>query len=76
MCFRSDHYGSVVGERDQLLEQKTEAQHSYLKNMDRGKEDNKKVGRGERRGKREREGEKVERKGKRDFSTATGQFSS
>ena len=41
--FHSDHYASVVGERDQLLEQKTEAQHSYLKNMDRGKEDNKKV---------------------------------
>ena len=43
VCFPSDHYASVVGERDQLLQQKTEAQHSYLKNMDRGKEDNKKV---------------------------------
>ena len=65
MCFRSDHYASVVGERDQLLEQKTEAQHSYLKNMDRGKEDNKKVYIRERGRGRET-----------DFSTATGQFSS
>ena len=50
VCFCSDHYASVVGERDQLLEEKTEAQHSYLKNMDRGKEDNKKVCEKEREG--------------------------
>ena len=57
MCFCSDHYGSVVGERDQLLEQKTEAQHSYLKNMDRGKEDNKKVcGLGREKGKERQRG--------------------
>lgn len=68
MCFHSDHYGSVVGERDQLLEQKTEAQHSYLKNMDRGKEDNKKVCGGERRRKRDRErGRENREKGKRAF---------
>ena len=49
----SDHYGTVVGERDKLLQQKTEAQHSYQKNMERGREDNKKV-----RG-RERERERL-----------------
>lgn len=32
-----------MGERDQLLQQKTEAQHSYQKNMDKGREDNEKV---------------------------------
>ena len=53
MCC-SDHYGTVVGERDKLLQQKTEAQHSYQKNMERGREDNKKVR--ERETEREREG--------------------
>ena len=43
VCCHSDHYATVVGERDQLLQQKTEAQHSYQKNMERGEEDNKKV---------------------------------
>ena len=43
MCYHSDHYAAVVGERDKLLQQKAEAQHSYQKNMERGKEDNKKV---------------------------------
>ena len=52
MCC-SDHYGTVVGERDKLLQQKTEAQHSYQKNMERGREDNKKVR--ERERERERE---------------------
>ena len=43
VCCHSDHYATVVGERDQLLQQKIEAQHSYQKSMERGGEENKKV---------------------------------
>ena len=40
----SDHYATVVGERDELLQQKTESQRCYRTSMERGQEDNDKVG--------------------------------
>ena len=79
MC--SDHYGTVVGERDKLLQQKTEAQHSYQKNMERGREDNKKVRERERERDREKERERQrererERQRERLIHVHVGQFSS
>ena len=59
-CFvlcHSDHYATLVNERDQVVQQKAEAQRCCQNTMERGQQDNNKVcgDSGERERERERE---------------------